>query len=167
MPLRFEAAHGSAIDPHNDLKIFQPRMEPTATPDEVEYQYAIYRGDTRYGFGCFGLSMVVQEQGRSVRVFTLDLGQDWVIESIQKLRERLSIDGDDFDFAQRLAEGLVQVFQSRTDNTEEVRYLALMQTAFLDKKGWVASDALAHLPNGDVVLAQIVVPAYPEAGVTP
>jgi len=167
MPLRFEAAHGSAIDQHNDLKIFQPRMEPTSTPEEVEYQYAIYRENTRYGLGCFGLSTVVQEQGRSVRVFTLDLGQDWVIESIQKLRQRLDIDGDDFDFALHLAEGLVQVFQSQTDNAEEVRYLALMQDAFFESRGWIVPSGLARLANGEVVLAQVVVPAHPEAGIAP
>ena len=70
MPLRFEAAHGSAVDSRNDLKIFRSRMEPTSTPEEVEYQYAIYRGETQYGFGCLGLSTVVQEQGRPVRVIS-------------------------------------------------------------------------------------------------
>jgi hypothetical protein len=159
MPLRFEAAYGSAVDQRNDLKIFQPRMEPMATPDGVEYQYAIYRGDTRYGFGCFGLSVVVQEQGRSVRVFTLDLGQDWVIQWGQELRQQLDIDGDDFDFALRLAEGLVQVFQSDTGSIEEVRYLALMPDAVFEAKGWVAPGHLTRLANGDVVLAQVVVQA--------
>jgi hypothetical protein len=159
MPLRFEAAYGSAIDQRNDLKIFQPRMEPMATPDGVEYQYAIYRGDARHGFGCSGFMTVVQDHGQSVRIFTLDIGQDWVIESIRQLRHRLDIDGDDFDFALHLAEGLVQVFQSNTGNTEEVHYLALMPDAVFEAKGWVAPGHLTRLANGDVVLAQVVVQA--------
>ncbi len=161
MPLRFEAAYGSAVDQHNNLKIFEPRMEPTSIPDGVEYQYAIYRGDTRYSFGCFGLCTIVQEEGRRVRVFTLDLGLDWVIESIQKLRQCLDIDGGDFDFAQRVAEGLVLVFQSQTGNSEEVRYMAFMRDAVFKAKGWVAPDGLVRLANGDVVLAQVVLPVNP------
>ncbi len=166
MPLRFEAAHGSAIDPHNGLKIFQPRMEPTATPDEVEYQYPIYRGDALYGFGCSGLMTVLQEQGRPVRVFTLDLGQDRTIKWIQELQQQLDIDGDAVDFTLRLAEGLVQVFQSDTGNNEEVRYLALTQGTFFEDQRWAVPAGLARLANGDVVLAQVVVPMRP-AGVAP
>ncbi len=94
-----------------------------------------------------------------MRIFTLDLWQDWVIEWIQELRQQLEIDGDDFEFVQRLAEGLVQVFQSRTDNTEEVRYLALIQDGVIKAKRWVVPGGLTRIANGDVVLAQVVVPA--------
>jgi hypothetical protein len=161
MSIHFEAARGSAVDRQNDLTIYQPRMQPTDTADEVEYEYAIYRGDVRYGLWCLGTSHLTQVEGRVVRIFTLDLGRDWVSKSFWELKKEISISGDDLNFLVGLAEGLVKVFQSRTDNDAEVRYVALSQELALQDRGIVAPKNLARLPNGSLILAEVVVPAHP------
>jgi hypothetical protein len=140
-------------------------MEPGSAPDEVEYQYPIYQGETMHGFGCFGLCTVIEEDGQPVRLFTLDLGQGWVIDWVLTLKQQLKIDGDTFDFVQRLAEGLVRVFQSRTDNTEAVRYVVLSQNAALREYEISVPDGVARLSNGQLILAEVRVPARPLEGV--
>ncbi|MET0617600.1 MAG: hypothetical protein ABWZ54_07490, partial [Luteibacter sp.] len=162
MPVHFEAAHGSAVDSENRLVIYRPRIEPGTVPDEIEYQYAIYQNDDiRDGIGIFGLNVRIEENGEIVRLFTLDLGQPQVIESIQKLQRRLAIEGDEFAFLHGLADGLVKVFQGRTDNTEAVQYVALTQEASLQAMGLSVPEGLPRLPNGQFVLAQAVIPAHP------
>jgi len=42
-----------------------------------------------------------------------------------------------------------------------------MQDAFFESRGWIVPSGLARLANGEVVLAQVVVPAHPEAGIAP
>ncbi|WP_266171702.1 hypothetical protein [Dyella subtropica] len=163
MPLHFEAANGSAIDHQHGLEVFQPRMEPTENQGEVEYQYWIFRGESQYSLGCFGTFNSIKNEGRNVDVFTLNLGQNWVIESIFKTKDRLNILGDKFSFLVGLSEGLVRVFQSRRDNDNEVRYLALSQEAVLHDHGIAIPDGLLRLPNGDIVLAEVTVPAHPSA----
>jgi hypothetical protein len=162
MTLHFVAAHGCAVDSANSLVIYPPRMEPTSKPDEVEYQYWLYKNDDMgHGLALFGLNALIEEAGEAVRLFTLDLGQPQVIEPILKLKQRLAIDGDDFEFIHRLAEGLVRVFQSRTDNTEAVHYVALTQDAPLQDVGLVVPAYLPRLSNGQVVLAEARVDAHP------
>ena len=167
MPLHFEAAHGCAVDRGNGLEIYRPRMEPGRSPEEVEYQYPIYQGEKTHGIGCLGLSTVIEENGHPVRLFTLDLGQGGAIDRILKLKQQLQIDGDTFEFVQRLAEGLVKVFQSRTDNTEAAHYVALIQDAALQEHQISVSDGLARLSNGQVILAEVHVQAHPVEGAVP
>jgi hypothetical protein len=164
MPLRFEAAHGSAIDANNDLKIFQPRMQPTATPDEVEYQYPIYKGEKLHGIGCFGLCTLIEEEGEPTQLFTIDFGQDWVLKSIMQLKQRLEVDGDDFDFVHQLADGFVKVFQSRKHNPQAVHYLALSQDVCLREAGVRFPEELVRLSNGQIILAELRLPAHPVGG---
>jgi hypothetical protein len=162
MTLRFLAAYGSAVDSANALVIYRPRMQPTSTPDEVEWQYSIRRDDgTREGLGFFGLRVVIEEAGEAVRLFTMNLGQPQVIKSMLSMKQRLHIDGDDFEFIHRLAEGFVKAFESRTDNTEVVRYLALTEDASLKDVGLTAPADLTRLSNGQVVLAEARLVAHP------
>lgn len=155
MTLHFVAAHGSSVDSANALVIYEPRIEAGPAPDEVEYQYAIYQNEiTRDGLGLFGLNMLIDEDGVRVRVFTLDLGQPQVLESTLKLKQRLGIEGDDFDFIHGLAEGLVRVFEGRTDNRETIRYMALTQDVALQAMGVVVPGGLPRLPDGQIVLAE-------------
>lgn len=168
MTLHFVAAHGSSVDSANALVIYEPRIEAGPAPDEVEYQYAIYQNEnTRDGLGLFGLNVLIDEGGEIVRVFTLDLGQPQVLESTLKLKQRLGIEGDDFEFIHGLAEGLVRVFDSRTDNREAVRYVALTQDVALQAKGVAVPDGLPRLPNGQIVLAETRVAAHPVEGIAP
>ncbi|WP_213947027.1 hypothetical protein [Luteibacter sp. dw_328] len=162
MTLHFVAAHGSAVDSANGLVIYPPRMEQSSKPDEVEYQYAIYNKDrNRHGLGFFGLNVLTEEAGETVRLNTLDLGGPQVIDSMLKLKQRLHIDGDDFEFIHRLAEGLVRVFESRTDNTEAVHYVALTEEAPLQDIGLAVPANLSRRSNGQVVLAEAWVDAHP------
>jgi hypothetical protein len=162
MTLHFVAAHGSAVDSANGLVIYRPRMQPTSTPDEVEWQYMVYKNDDMgHGLGFFGLHVLIEEAGETVRLFTLDLGRPDVVTSMLKLKQRLSIDGDDFEFIHRLAEGLVRVFESRTDNTEAVHYVALTEEAPLQDVGLAAPANFSRLSNGQVVLAEAWVDAHP------
>lgn len=167
MSIHFEAALGSAVDSQNGLVIYEPRMQPGRTPDEVEYQYAIYQGTHRDGLGCFGLSTQIEEDGQPVSLFTLDLGQDWVIDSMVKLKQRFHIEGDVFEFVQGLAEGLVKVFETRTDNTNAAHYVALTQEAPLRVAGLNVPDPLSHLSNGQIILAEVRVPARHARGSVP
>jgi hypothetical protein len=162
MTLHFVAAYGCAVDSANSLVIYPPRMEPGPKPDEIEYQYSIYKNDdTRDGLGFFGLHTLIEEAGETVRLFTMDLGQPQVINSMLNVKERLQVDGDGFDFIRGLAEGLVKAFESRTDNTEAFRYVALTQEGPLQNIGLVVPAHLPRLSNGQVVLAEVLVEAHP------
>lgn len=161
MSLHFEAARGSAVDHQNGLVIYQPRIEPRSIPDEAEYQYPIYRGEKLHGIGFFGLCKEIEEDGELTQLFTMDLGQAWVLESIIELKQQLEIDGEDFDFVQQLADGFVKVFQSRKNNRKAVHYLALTQEAALLAQGIRAPDGISRLANGQLILAELRLPAYP------
>jgi len=167
MTLHFVAAHGSAVDSINGLVIYRPRIEPGSTPDEVEYQYTIYKNDgTHSGVGLVGLNVMI-EDAETVRILTLNLAQPQAIKSMLRVKQRLGIDGDDFEFIHRLAEGFVRAFESRTDNTEAVHYVALTQEEPLRNVGLVIPADLPRLPNGQVVLAETRLKAYPIAQSVP
>jgi hypothetical protein len=160
MSLHFIAAHGYSIDTANAVMICPPRMEPGTASGEVEYQYWIYKNDDMgHGLGCFGSSVLVEEAGQTVRLFTLNLGQPQAIESMLKLKQQFHLDVSDFEFIHRLAEGLVRVFESRTDNAEAVRYVALTVEARLQDIGVTVPADLPRLPSGQVVLAEARVQA--------
>ena len=167
MPLHFEAARGSAVDHQNGLVIYEPRIEPRSVPEEAEYQYPIYRGKTLHGIGFFGLCMVIDEHGEQTQLFTMDLGQVPVLEAMLRLKQRLEIDGDDFEFVQQLANGFIKVFQSREYSRIPVRYLALTQGAVLLELGMHAPEGLPHLSNGQIILAELRLPGRPVEGALP
>jgi hypothetical protein len=117
------------------LTIYPPRLlpaSPPVDPDGTEYQYAIFLDGKRfYGIGLNGSDAVVDKDGRRERVFLLDLGPDWVLDTVLRLKHMLEDDADDFDFLRGLARGLVGVFESRTDNDDDTRYLAVANAAAL------------------------------------
>ena len=168
MPLHFAAAHGSAVDSINGLVIYRPRIEPGSTADEVEYQYTIYKEDgTHSGVGLVGLNVMIEEAGETVRLLTLNLARPQAIKSMLRVNPRLGIDGDDFGFIRRLAEGFVRAFESRTDNTEAVRYMALTQDAPLREVGLVVPPDLPRLSSGQVVLAETRLEIHPIVRLVP
>jgi hypothetical protein len=162
--MNFEAALGSSIDQANQLKIFQPRMEPTAEANGVEYQYPIYRGDTRYGLGFFGTETMVQRDGKPEQVFTLDLGSSQAIESILWLKRELQIHDADAAFLMGLARGLVLVFATRTDNDDPVSYRAISNVSALQANRLTLPSNVQSLPSGELVLAEVHIPAHPLDG---
>lgn len=169
MNLQFEATQGSAVDRVNGLEIFRPRMLPLEAHDAVEFQFAIYQGDKRHGFGCNGTFHVVQKnEGCAVRVFTLDLGEDLTVEWAAELKVWLNLPGDSFGFLVGLADGLAKSFQGRTDNyDEELRYEVVSNVASLIKRGFAAPDDVTRGSDGEIVLATVRVPLHPMTDVVP
>jgi hypothetical protein len=162
--MNFEAALGSSIDQANHLKIFPPRMEPTAEANGVEYQYPIYRGDTRYGLGFFGTETMVQRDGKPEQVFTLNLGSPAAIDAILWLKRELQIHDDDAAFLIGLARGLVLVFATRTDNDDPVTYRAISNVSALRASGLILPSDVQPLSSGELVLAEVHIPAHPLDG---
>jgi hypothetical protein len=157
--MNFEAALGSSVDQANHLKIFPPRMEPTAEADGVEYQYPIYRGDTRYGLGFFGTETMVQREGKPEQVFTLNLGSPTAIDAIFWLKRELQIHDEDAAFLINLARGLVLVFVTRTDNEDPVTYRAISDVSALQSRGLIVPSGLQPSSSGELLLAEVRVPA--------
>lgn len=165
---KFVAAKGSAIDKENALIIYTPRMLPAQSPDNVEYQYSFYRDDDNIdGLGFFGSGLIVNENGRAQQIFTLDLGREGVLNSIfDRLKKSLRNKDDDIRFLKYLAQGLVTVFESRTDNDNEVRYIAITRSDLLASRGINVPAELENslseifLPEGAIILAETVVPAH-------
>lgn len=168
MPLNFKPQRGSAIDINNGLVIYRPRILPAEAPDDIEYQYAIYRDDQPYdGLGLFGTDAITNETEHLQRVFTLDLGRDWVLDSIFGFKRALGSEDEDIDFLRGLARGLVAVFESRTDNDEELCYVAVTKAVLLIERGIPLPDDLKRSATGEIVLAEVIVPAHADGSNTP
>ncbi|WP_312369110.1 hypothetical protein [Stenotrophomonas sp.] len=171
MPLNFEPHLDSAVDNSNGLWIPQPQMVPASPPEDPshnEYRYAIYRGEERIaGIGCFGADLQVRSAGQRERVFTLDLGRDWVLDAVLELKRTLNSDESDFEFLRGLAKGLVSVFENRSRVAYDLRYMAITRTALLMERGIAvpAGAAASASPDidlqgaGDLLLAQVRIPA--------
>ena len=165
--MNFEVAPGASIDRANRLQIFLPRMEPTAEANGMEYQYRIYCGDVRYGLGFFGTATLMRQGGQPEQVFTLNLGHPSVIDSILQLKRDINIEEDDATFLEGIVRGLVRVFASRTGNDEPVTYRAISDPSVLQARGLVISLDAQTQPIGELVLAEIRIPAHPITYGTP
>lgn len=171
MPLDFEPRTGSAIDQESGLVIYPPRMLPASPPEDpahTEYQYAFYRGDERiYGLGLFGSDMGIDNGGRRELVFTLDLGRDWVLDTVFEFKRLLGNDDDDFVFLKGLARGLVSVFEGRTDNDEDTRHVAVADAALLAGRGIPVPESTRRSSATGIVLAEAFVPAHIDGSEAP
>jgi len=169
MSLDFKPQLGSVVDSATGLTIYEPRLlpaSPPADPDGTEYQYAIFLDGKRfYGIGLYGSDAVVDKEGRRQRVFLLDLGPGWVLDTVFELKNMLEDDDDDFAFLRGLARGLVGVFESRTDNDDDTRYLAVAGAAALAARGIAVPAGATRLPGGEVLLAESFVPAHADGNV--
>lgn len=161
MPLNFVAQYESAVDVGTGLLIHSPRLLPATAPDDIEYQYSIYRDGLPWdGLGLFGSEAMEDRGGRQQRVFTLDMGRDPVLDSVFRLKRALGSKDDDFDFLQGLARGLVAVYETRTDNDAEVRYVALTRAGLLEDRGIALDGEMGKTEAGEIILAEVVVPAH-------
>ena len=169
MSLNFEAQLGGAIDPSTGLTIRPPRILPASpprNPDDIEYQYILYRGDDRYYIGLFGDDTMADMNGNRERVLTFDFGRDQVLNSVFRLKRNLSNSDGDFVFLQNLASGLLAVSQSDTNHNYGIRYIALTKLPTLAKQGVRCPDTAKQLSTGEVVLAEIFVPAQTSVAVS-
>jgi len=162
MTLHFEATQGSAIDRQNGLKICPPRIVPMGVPDEMEFQYGIYRGDVRYDFECLCVSRLLKNDGCVTRNFTLNLGLEWTIDWLVELKQQLNILGDEFNFFVGFADGLVKTFNGQKDNhNENLIYSAITQIKSFEGRGISVPNDYLMKSNGDILLASIHIPMHP------
>lgn len=67
---------------------------------------------------------------------------------------------DDFTYLRGLAQGLVLAYAGRTDNEDNLRYIAVTSIEALDQAGVPIAGAISVLPDGKVVLAEAAVSAH-------
>lgn len=165
MPLNFKSQPGSAVDLDAGLAIYRPRMLPASPPDDpndVELQYLFYRNDDRfYGLALSASDEMVDKGGRWEQVFTLDLSNRHALEAVFKFKKLLGDESDDFSFLRGLAQGLVTVFESRTDNSDDVRYLAVTKAPSLIGCGITLPAEQKQIDGNKIILAEAFVAAHP------
>lgn len=164
MPLSFQPRSHSSYDPTSGVSIPRPRIQPaTLASGEggTEYQYSFFRGEDRIGgLGFEGPDEVVESDGYREWVFTFDLTRQQTIESMLRSKEDFGSQDDDFTFLRGLAQGMVLAYAGRTDNEDNLRYMAVTSVETLDQAGVRITGASPVLPDGRVVLAEAAVPAH-------
>lgn len=169
MSLDFQPRQGSAVDPGTGLTLYPPRLLPASppeSPDDTEFQYAIFRDGKRfYGLGLVGSDAMVDKDGRREHLFLLDLSPVWVLDTVLELKRMLEDGSDDYAFLRGLARGLVAVFESRTDNDDDTRYLALIDPIALAERDIAVPADAARLPGGELLLAEAFVPAHADGSI--
>lgn len=170
MPLCFEPRPYSSFDPVSGITIPGPRLLPGELSDGTvvtEYQYAFYLGDRRVGgLGFHGTDQIEEINGHTERVFTFDLGHDWLITSILKFKEMIGNADNDFSFLRDLAQGLVMAYGGQTDNVENLRYVAITTASALAIARVLIPDQGLVACDGHVVLAEAYVPVNAYCEVT-
>lgn len=163
MPFHFQAKPYSSLDPISETEIPLPRIGPTVLADGrhgTEYQFSIYRGDSRVGgVGFDGWSEMTQDMGRPVHSFVFDLRHPQVIQAMLRYKERLGSVDDDFTYLQGLAQGFAMSFAGRTGHDEDLRYLAVTSAQALMESQVLVPAAVAQRDDGSIVLASIDVHA--------
>jgi len=161
MTLHFEAESGAAVDRYHGVEIPPPRLVPLDHPDQTQFEYSIYRNERRHGFACLATDEVFQENGLAIRHFTLHFEEDGTIEWALKLKSWMNIEGDAAAFLQRLAEGVVKVFEKQTANySSELRYQVITDAAALDRHN-LSLPSAKRLPDSRIELAYVRVPLNP------
>lgn len=162
MPLNFAPRPGSAVDEGSQIVITAPRLLPASPPEDPghnEYQYMFHvAGEQAGGLGLFGSDEMVESAGGRERVFTLDLSRDWVLESVLAFKKFLGNTDDDFSFLRGLAQGLVMANMDDGSSKYNVRYLAVTTDEALAGCGIACSEAVLRSAEGDIVLAEALVP---------
>lgn len=163
MPFNFQPFSHSAVDPINNVSVLRPRMLPVALSNGdqgTEYQYSFYRGDKRIaGLGMEGHDEIVEREGYTEHVFWLDLGRVPFIKTLIDYKPEFGATGNDFVYVRGIAQGLVMAFAGRTDNDENLRYVAVTKADALTAAGVLIPDGTPIGEDGTVLLAEIVIPA--------
>ncbi|MGV8960049.1 MAG: hypothetical protein ACOH1V_06645 [Stenotrophomonas sp.] len=166
MPLAFERQPGSAVDRQRGVTITAPRVLPASPPEDpshTEYQYLFYLNGQRIdGLGLFGTEQMIETQNGPERVFTLDLGRDWVLKSILDFKQTLNNTDDDLAFLQGLSQGLVLANMDHSSTRYAVRYLAVTTNEALAHNGIATKELFASHGQVSVVLADAFNPIRAE-----
>ena len=162
MPLEFERQPGSAVDRRTGVTITAPRILPASPPEDpshTEYQYLFYLNGQRVdGLGLFGSDEIVETQNGRERVFTLDLGRDWVLKSILGFKQTLNNQDSHFAFLCSVAQGLVLANMDHSSARYGVRYVAITTAEALARND-ISTVGLAPAHHGGVIiLAEAVNP---------
>ena len=169
MPLHFVPQRGAAVDRETGLTIYAPRMLPASfpeNPEHTEYQYNLHRnGDRFYGLGLCGTNKAHNHEGKRELLYTLDLGRDWIFDSVFGLKRELANDEDDFTFLRNIAQGLIAVFYF-DNNDYGCHYCAYSDATVLTNYGICIPDNVEQKSKGEIVLAEEFVPAHIESDAT-
>lgn len=164
MPFNFEPQEKSAVDEQSGISILRPRMLPDDQSDGsvgIEYQYTFRRnGMTAGAMGLFGKEALISTNGGRERRYTLDLGPDWVLEDMLKLKESLGSSDEPFAFVQSLAQGLVNSFAVQTGNLEDLRYVAFTRADALTRVAVPIPEGTPILDDGVIILASVFIRAH-------
>ena len=164
MPFQFQAKPYSSLDPISETEIPRPRIGPTVLADGrhgTEYQFAIYRGDSRVGgVGFDGWDETSEDEGCPFQCFVFDLRHAQVIHAMLAYKQTLGSGDDDFTYLKGLAQGFVLSFAGRTDSDEPLRYLAVTSPQALMDSQIPAPADVVTLADGSIVLASVEVPAF-------
>lgn len=107
----------------------------------TEYHYSLYRGDDRIGgLGLIGSDEVVEHGGVREHVFWLDLAREQVIRALLDYKQDFGATDEDFAYLRGIAHGLVVAFAGRTENEENLRYVAVTSIEALSAAGVLVSD---------------------------
>ncbi|MEN5286595.1 hypothetical protein ABE494_11720 [Stenotrophomonas lactitubi] len=162
MRLCFEPRPYSSFDPVSGITIPRPRVLPGELADGTvvtEYQYAFYHGDKRVGgLGFHGTDQLAEINGHTERVFTFDLGHDWLITYMLEFKTMVGNSDTDFSFLRDLAQGLAMAYAGQTDNVEDLRYVAITTVSALAIAGVLTPDRGLVASDSHVVLAEAYVP---------
>lgn len=164
MSFDFKSRSRSSFDEESGVSIPQPRMLPAScagSDDNIEYQYSFFLdGKDIGGLGLLGTCGFTERQGRREQLFTLDLGREGVLRSALGFRETLGNSDDEFVFLRGLAQGLVMAYAGRTDNDDDVRYVAIADADSLARAGMHIPDDVISWVEGVILLAEAYVPAH-------
>lgn len=162
MPLMFKPLPSSAVDEGNRVVITSPRVLPASPPEDPshnEYQYLFYVDGARVdGLGLFGADVMIEAEGGRERVFTLDIGRDWVLESIFSFKRTLENTDDDLTFLIGLSQGLVMASMDHGSRKYDIRYVAVTTDDALSRRGMSRSNTNLPSVEGRVVLAEGRIP---------
>ncbi|MCS4235466.1 hypothetical protein [Stenotrophomonas sp. BIGb0135] len=162
MPLNFTPQPGSAVDQDNRVVITSPRVLPASPPEDPshdEYQYLFYVDGVRVdGLGLFGSEAMMEAEGGHERVFTLDMGRDWVLESVFSFKRILGSTDEDLTFLIGLAQGLVMANMDQSSSKYSIRYVAVTTDDALSRRGINPSQMNLPSEAGRIVLAEGRIP---------
>lgn len=164
MPIDFKPGVSSAFDHKSGASIPQPRMLPVMLPDGpygVEYQYVFRLDDERIGAsGTFGSEVALEESRRREWLYTLDLSQDGASKALIRFKRAIGNTDGDFDFIRDVACGLVNAFAGQQNNTVAQRNVVVTNVEALGHHGVGIPGAAHPLPDGTIVLANVLVPGH-------
>ncbi|MGH8039318.1 MAG: hypothetical protein ACREPD_16390 [Stenotrophomonas sp.] len=124
-------------------------------PDHTEYQYMFYVAGKRVGgLGLFGWEAMVEGAVGPERVFTLDLGRSWVLESLLRFKQEIGSTDDDLTFVIGMAERLVMANMDHSSSKYGIRYVAETTEELLARHGMTGLSTDMPMTQGRILLAQ-------------